>query len=182
MDTIAKFHVWLLNALKVCAMVVVFAVFVLILGDVFMSVFVAFNKRLQWFDPSISAWDGTHGYVEYGLLWFTMLSGPWLARQKGHVYIDAVTELLPPAIRQYTAKFAYIVAIVVCGFFTYYSWLLLEEAFLDEMIDERGVDMLQWTLYLPMPICFGLLTIEFLRFLLGYDDMYTKRVEAREGM
>ncbi len=163
-------------------MVVVFAVFVLILVDVFMSVFVAINKRLQWFDPGISAWDGTHGYVEYGLLWFTMLSGPWLARQKGHVYIDAVTELLSPSVQWYTAKFAYIVATIVCILFTYYSLLLLKEAYLDQMIDERGIDMLQWTLYAPMPICFGLLTIEFLRFLLGYDDMYTKRTDAREGM
>jgi len=182
LTAICRGYEWLLNALKVCAMVVVFGLFLLIMGDVIMSIFVALNKRLQWFDPAISAWDGTHGFVEYGMLWFTMLAAPWLARQKGHVYIDAVTELLSPSARKYTSKFAYIVAIIVCGFFTYFSWNLLSEAYVDELRDERGVEMLQWMLYLPMPVCFGLLTIEFLRFLLGFDDMYAKRTEAREGM
>jgi hypothetical protein len=33
-----------------------------------------------------------------------------------------------------------------------------------------------------MPIGFGLLAIEFLRYLLGFDDMYGKRTDVREGM
>ena len=163
-------------------MAVVFAVFLLIISDVIMSVFVAINRKLQWFDPTISSWDGTHGLVEYGLLWFTMLAAPWLARTKGHVFIDAVTEIMSPAIQNYTAKFAYTVALVVSLAFTYYSWLLLKEAIQDEMIDERGIDLMQWTLYFPMPICFALLSIEFLRYLLGFDDMYGRRVDVREGM
>lgn len=182
MGAISKAYESLLEALKVVAMAVVFIVFLLILADVIMSVFTTINKKLQWFDPSISAWDGTHGYVEYGMLWFTMLAAPWLARHKGHVYIDAVTELLSPSVRKFTSVFAYLVAIVVSAFFTYYSWTLLKEAYLDELIDERGVDMAQWLLYLPMPICFGLLTIEFIRFLLGFDDMFDKRLEERGGM
>lgn len=182
MGAISRAYDWLLNAMKVCAMAVVFAVFVLIISDVIMSLLGTLNKKLQWFDQTISSWDGTHGYVEYGLLWFTMLAGPWLARNKGHVYIDAVTELLAPSVRKFTSVFAYLVAIIVSAFFTYYSWLLLSEAYLDELIDERGVDMAQWLLYLPMPLCFGLLTVEFLRFLLGFDDMYDKRLEERGGM
>ena len=163
-------------------MIVVFGVFLLIITDVIMSVFVTINRKLQWFDPTISSWDGTHGFVEYGLLWFTMLAAPWLARTKGHVFIDAITELLSPGIQKYLAKFSYTVALLVSIAFTYYSWLLLKEAFQDQMMDERGIDIPQWTLYFPMPICFFLLSIEFLRYLLGFDDMYNKRTDAREGM
>jgi hypothetical protein len=179
---ITNVHDWILNALKVCSMIVIFGVFVLIVADVAVSVLVDINRVTNWFEPTLSAWDGTHGFVEYGMLWFTMLAAPWLARIKGHVFIDAVTEILSPEIRKYTAKIAYTVAFLGSVAFTYYSWLLLMEAIADEMIDERGVDMMLWTLYFPMPIGFGLLAIEFLRYLLGFDDMYGKRTDVREGM
>ena len=163
-------------------MIVIFGVFVLITIDVAMSVVVEINRKTEWFDPTLSAWDGTHGFVEYGLLWFTMLAAPWLARMKGHVFIDAVTEILSPNVQRYTAKIAYTVAFVGSAVFAYFSWQLLVEAYVDEMIDERGVDIMLWTLYFPMPFAFGMLAIEFLRYLLGFDDMYGRRTDVREGM
>ena len=49
-------------------------------------------------------------------------------------------------------------------------------------MDLRTVDMPQWVIYLPMPICFTLVAVEFTRFLLGFDDMYDKKVADREGV
>ena len=43
-------------------------------------------------------------------------------------------------------------------------------------------DFLLWTLYLPMPFSFGLIAIEVLRFLLGFDDMYGDLTDVKEGM
>lgn len=170
MEAISKAHMWLLNALKVCSGIVIFGVFVVIVADVGMTIL------------NLQPWDRTHGLVEYGLLWFTMLAAPWLARIKGHVFIDAVTQLLSSSIQRYTAKFAYLVAIIGSVTFAYFSVELFIEAYEIDMIDERGADFLLWTLLLPMPISFTLVAVEFIRFLLGFDDMYGKRTDLKESM
>ena len=99
MQALSKAHAWLLHALMVLSGIVVFAIFILIVVDVALNLL------------KIPAWQGTLGAVEYGMLWFTMLAAPWLARIKGHVFIDAITQLLNASIQRYTAKFAYLVAI-----------------------------------------------------------------------
>ncbi len=175
MERIAKAHMWLLNAMKVGSGLVIFAVFVVIAVDVALTIM---SKWGLGFFP----WDRTHGLVEYGLLWFTMLAAPWLARIKGHVFIDAMTQLLSPKVQKVTAKFAYLVALSGSAALTYYSIELLIESYLNEAVDDRGADFPQWTLYLPMPFGFGLVAIEFLRYLFGFDDMYGDRTEVRESM
>ncbi len=203
MRTVSRVHDWVLNALKLCSQAVIFGVFVLIVVDVGITILADINNWLlstefgtgswdmilvalkRWLVSAqfeIQPWDMTHGLVEYGLLWFTMLAAPWLARVKGHVFIDAVTELLSPAIQKVTAKFAYLVAFTGSVAFSYYSVLLLVEAIEDEMIDERGADMWQWTLYFPMPFAFALVAVEVLRYLFGIDDMYGRRTDVKEGM
>ena len=78
MQAIAKAHDWLINALKTISCAIVFAIFVLIVMDVLLPL------------VDIQPCEGTLGVVEYGLLWYTILAAPWLARIKGHVFIDAV--------------------------------------------------------------------------------------------
>ncbi len=175
MDTIAKAHLRLLHAMKAGSGLVIFAVFVVIVLDV------ALTLLAQWGLP-VAPWDRTHGLVEYGLLWFTMLAAPWLARIKGHVFVDAVTQIMPRSVQRVTAKIAYLVAIAGCLAFTYYAVLLLYESFVLVEIDDRGADFWLWTLYLPMPFGFSLMAIEFFRFLIGVDDMYGSRTDVKEGM
>ena len=170
MKVITTAHEWLLNTLKVLSCIVVFSIFVLIVVDVAATLF------------GFSPWDGTIGVVEYGMLWFAMLAAPWLARIKGHVFIDALTQLLRPAAKALVAKFAYSVAIIGSVGFCYFSVILFWETYETDQIDERGIELMQWWLYAPMPISFFLIAIEFLRFLLGYDDMYGSRTDVREGM
>ena len=50
------------------------------------------------------------------------------------------------------------------------------------MIDVRSIDMPQWILFGPMPVCFFFLTIEFIRYLIGIDDMYSQSLAEREGV
>ncbi len=149
---------------------IVLAIFVLIALDVILPL------------VGIQPWDGTLGVVEYGLLWFTILAAPWLARIKGHVFIDAVAEMLPPGAKKVTSKIAYLVAITGSLMLAYFSWLLMVEAFIDENIDERSIELMLWWLYAPMPICFALVAIEFIRYLVGIDDMYGSRTDVKEGM
>jgi C4-dicarboxylate transporter DctQ subunit len=129
----------------------------------------------------LKPWLYSSVLVEYGLLWFTMLAAPWLARNKAHVFIDAITQMLPPAVQQVLAKFVYLVCVVMSFVVCYYSSSLFITAVAEGQIDTRAVDMPLWALYAPIPPCFLLVGIEFLRFLLGFDSMYGSRSDVKEG-
>ena len=173
MDTIAKAHLRLLHAMKAGSELIIFAVFVVIVVDVGLTI------CAKWGLPVIP-WDRTHGLVEYGLLWFTMLAAPWLARIKGHVFIDAVTQLhAERSVQRYVLAKIRLSAwsIIGCIAMTFYSVQLLYRSHRQRIeIDDRGADFWLWSLYFPMPFGFsGWWRIEFLRFLIGVDDMYGSR-------
>ena len=170
MENIAKAHEWLINALKTISCIIVFTIFILIVMDVLLP-FVG-----------LQPWEGTLGVVEYGLLWFTVLAAPWLARIKGHVFIDAVAEMLSQEARKITSKIAYLIVIIGSLLLAYYSLELAIEAYVDEAIDERSIELELWWIYAPMPISFVLVAIEFIRFLVGIDDMFGSRTDVKEGM
>jgi TRAP-type C4-dicarboxylate transport system permease small subunit len=169
-QTLAKVHDGLINFLKIISGVIVMAIFILIVLDVLLPLI------------NVQPWEGTLGVVEYGLLWFTVLAAPWLARVKGHVFIDAVAELLPSGVKKVTSKIAYLIAITGSLMLAYYSYELLVESYLDDNIDERSIELMLWWIYAPMPISFLLVAIEFMRYLLGFDDMYGSRTDVKEGM
>ena len=173
MRRISAAYLRLLEILKALAGAVIFAVFLLIVSDVLIRLVGRFVGVKPWLYSSV--------LVEYGLLWFTMLSAPWLARNKIHVFIDAVTQLLPAAVQRVLAKFVYLGCVITCFTVTYYSIRLVINAVSEHQIDTRAVDMPLWTLLAPIPLCFLLVGIEFLRFLLGFDTMYSSRTEVRES-
>ena len=86
MALISRLYNQIIELFRILAGVVVFGIFLLIVSDVLLRIF------------SLPLWTYSSGVVEYGLLWFTMLAAPWLVRIKGHVFIDAVTQLLPGGI------------------------------------------------------------------------------------
>ena len=170
MQGIIKAYNSLLQGMAVLSGVLIFASFLMIVVDV--------SMRIVGLKPPLF----TVATVEYILLWFTMLAAPWLARIKGHVFIDAVTQFLPSSIKAVVAKIVHTICVVSCSIYAVHSYLLFDYAWERGLVDLRTVDMPQWIIYLPMPICFALVAIEFTRFLLGFDDMYDKRVADREGV
>ncbi len=174
MTKISAAYAWLLNALRALSGVVVFTIFVLIVVDV--------GIRMFGHYVGVQPWIYSSGVVEYGLLWFAMLAAPWLARIKGHVFIDAITQILPPGPQRIFAKLAYLICVCSSLVFCYFSLQLLIEAINSGEIDTRGEDMPLWTLLLPIPFCFFLVAIEFGRYLIGLDSMYGDRTDGRENV
>jgi TRAP-type C4-dicarboxylate transport system permease small subunit len=168
-DRIAAVYLQFIVLLKYLSGVVIVAVFVLIVSDVLIRT------------VGLKPWLYSSVLVEYGLLWFTMLAAPWLARNKAHVFIDAITQLLPAAAQRVLAKFVYLVCVCICLTIAYFSLRLLLDAIAHEEIDTRAADMPMWSLLAPIPLCFLLVAIEFLRFLLGFDSMYGSRSDVKEG-
>ncbi len=170
MQKLAAGYLRLINFFRVAAGVIIFVAFVLIVVDVFI--------RLIGWQP----WLYSSVLVEYGLLWFTMLAAPYLARVKAHVFIDAITRMLPRAAQRIAAKFAYLLCICATLVFAYFAMQLLIESIESEAVDIRAVDMPLWTLLLPIPFCFVLVAFEFVRFLVGIDSMYGDRTVVRENV
>ncbi len=169
MRRIATIHLYFLGLLKALSGAVIFGVFLLIVTDVLIRT------------VGLKPWIYSSVLVEYGLLWFTMLAAPWLARHKAHVFIDAITQILPAAVQRVLAKFVYLACAGVSLVVTYYSLRLAITAIAEGQIDVRAADMPLWTLFAPIPLCFLLVAIEFLRFLFGFDSMYGSRSDVKEG-
>ena len=169
MNRIADAYLQFLTLLKALAGVVIFCVFLVIVMDVLVRT------------AGLQTWQASSVIAEYGLLWFTMLAAPWLARNKAHVFIDAITQLLPAAVQQVLAKLVYLTCVVFSLVVFYYSLRLMIDSIAEDQIDVRAVDMPLWTLLAPIPLCFLLVAIEFLRFLLGFDSMYGSRTDVKES-
>ena len=149
------------TALAYFACAIVTCVFVMIVTDVSMR------------SLGISPPPFTLSVVEYSLLYFAMCCAPYLVRHKGHVTIEALVSVLPVVIRVILAKIVYFACVCVALLFAYYSLELFLEAWESQEPDVRGIDMPYWTLFLPMPLCFLLVALEFVRYLIGIDSYYS---------
>lgn len=170
MSAVVRGYNFILNGMAVLAGILIFASFVMIVVDVTM--------RITGLHPP----SFTIAVVEYILLWFAMLAAPWLLRIKGHVFIDAVKQFMPAAIQKVIAKTVYSICIVSSSIYCYHAAGLVYVTWTKDMIDVRSIDMPQWILFGPMPVCFFFVTIEFIRYLVGIDDMYSQSLAEREGV
>lgn len=110
--------------------------------------------------------------TEYALLYLTVLSAPWLLRQKGHVTIAGLRNLLAPRHRVVLEKLVYLLAIVVTLTLAYFGAVLTWESFQAGDLDIRSFEFPRWLVYFPMPLGFGLLAIEFARLLVRGESLY----------
>lgn len=160
MKALVRAYDWLIMALAWLAGAMTLAIFVLVVVDVTAREVVG------------SSLNYTVGTVEYALLYFTMFAAPYLVRTHGHVYIEALITRLPEPVRRVQEKLVYVICAVSCAVFAVVSTMLLVEKIETGVIDIRGVDFPGWLIVAPMPVCYGLVTLEFLRFLFGADSMY----------
>ena len=147
--------------LAFCAGAIVTCIFVMIVIDV--------SMRTMGFTPP----SFTLSVVEYALLYFAMCCAPYLVRNRGHVTIEALVSVMPHIVRRILAKIVYAVCIAVTLTFAYFSTELFLDFWESEVPDVRGIDMPYWLMYLPMPICFLLVALEFMRYLIGPLSYYS---------
>ena len=131
------------------------------------------NLRIQPF-----AWLFTS--AEYGLLYLTMLGAPWLVRENGHVHIELVTAKLPERPRQIVSRTVALLCTLVC---LVLAWKGLE-LFLTNIeradYDVRAYYFPRWILTISFPLSFGLMAIEFARFIFGREIMHTGEAGIHE--
>jgi C4-dicarboxylate transporter, DctQ subunit len=155
-----KWQLKFVNAFAVAAGVLIIVAILLVLVDVC-------TRSIGFKPPGF-----TVAAVEYILLYFVLLSAPYLVRNKGHVLTDMVFQRLPKKIRWWIEKLIYTLCIVISVIFMTVGGFLFYEALLLGYLDERSIDIPYWLLYFLFPPCFLLIALEFLRYLLGVDSLY----------
>ena len=78
------------------------------------------------------------------------LAGAWVQAQRGHVGIEAIAAILPPAVNRVRVVVVDIMTLAFCAFFAWKSWTLFHEAWVDKMTTSS-------TFAPPLTIPYGLM-------------------------
>ena len=104
-------------------------------------------------------------FTEYALLVVPCLGAPWLAREKGHIYVEIVLNSLPAGARRVMTWVIGVFCIVVCLTIAWYGLQVTIHDYLQAEKDVRSLDMPRWMLVIWIPLSFLMMALEFARFL-----------------
>jgi len=113
---------------------------------------------------------------EFFLLYITFLSMPWLVRRKGHVFVEFLRVALSERLKQVLARIVYAFCVVLC---LYLAWVATNSLILAVQrgtYEMRTFDIPKWVVFFPMVLAFGVSALEWLRYLLGFDDFYDRNL------
>ena len=100
---------------------------------------------------------------EYSLPLATFLAAPWLLYRNEHVRIDILLTALPGSAARQINRAADAVGLAVCLVFVWYGIKVIADSMrLGSMIIKTLV-IPEWWTFAPVPICFALLAVEFVR-------------------
>lgn len=117
---------------------------------------------------------------EYAILYMTMLGAPWLVREKGHVHIELVTAALPGPVRRIVSRVVAALCVVVSVVLAWKGAELFLGNITRNDLDVRAYYFPKWMLTIAFPLSFGLMAVEFSRFVFGTDLMHSGEAGIHE--
>jgi TRAP-type C4-dicarboxylate transport system permease small subunit len=100
---------------------------------------------------------------EYSLPLATFLAAPWLLYRNEHVRLDMLLGALPRTAARALDRLAELVGVAVSVVFVWYGLRVIADSrALGSMVFKTLV-FPEWWLFVPLPLCFALLGVEFLR-------------------
>jgi len=119
-------------------------------------------------------------FSEYGLLYIVMAASPWLVRLKGHVYIELLTAALPRTVAPGFSRLVTLLCVLICLVLVWYTGEATLKAYGRADFDMRSLDMPKWMLLVSMPVCFSLMALQFMRFVVGPQTLHTGEAGVHE--
>jgi TRAP-type C4-dicarboxylate transport system permease small subunit len=104
-------------------------------------------------------------FTEYALLVIPCMGAPWLAREKGHIYVEILLMSLPPRARARLTMLIGLICIAVCLVIAWYGFEVTIRNYVQNEKDVRSLDMPRWMVVGWIPVSFLMMAIEFARFL-----------------
>jgi len=119
-------------------------------------------------------------FAEFGLLYIVMGASPWLVRHRGHVFIEILTAAVPHFMKRPFSRFVAVLCVAICAVLTWYTWGATVKAYNFGDAEMRSLDMPKYLLLGAMPIGFGLMAIQFTRFVFGPQTLHTGEAGVHE--
>lgn len=104
-------------------------------------------------------------FTEYALLIVPCLGAPWLAREKGHIYVEILLMSMPARWRGRMTMLIGLACIAVCLAMAWYGFEVTWRDFVQNEKDVRSMDWPRWMVIGFIPLSFLMMAIEFARFL-----------------
>lgn len=111
--------------------------------------------------------------TEYSLFYLTLLGAPWLVRQRGHVHIELLTSVLPRPLLLLVSRLVALLCVVVCLVLAWKGLDLFLMNIARSDYDVRAFFVPKWILTIAFPVSFGLMAVEFSRFLFGPEILHS---------
>ena len=103
-------------------------------------------------------------FTEYALLIVPCMGAPWLAREKGHIYVEILLMSLPERTRARMTMLVGVICVAVCLVVAWFGFQVALSDFLQDEKDVRSMDMPRWLIVGWIPLSFLMMAIEFARF------------------
>ncbi|HEX7439418.1 MAG TPA: TRAP transporter small permease [Caldimonas sp.] len=143
----------LIDALALGASLLLLAMMLIICGDVLTR-----NVALPGL-PSGIAWSNEISELMlYGL---TLLAAPWLLREGRHIRVDIVLRVLPPKWAYGCEWISDVLGLGCCLWMVWYGSSATAQSAAGHALSIKTLVMPEWWFLAPLPVCFGLLAIEF---------------------
>ncbi|MEP3530007.1 MAG: TRAP transporter small permease [Sulfitobacter sp.] len=117
---------------------------------------------------------------EYAILYMTMLGAPWLVREKGHVHIELVTAALPDKMRRVVSRLVAVICVLTSAILAWKGAEMFLTNIARNDLDVRAYYFPKWILSIAFPVSFGLMAVEFSRFVFGDDLMHSGEAGIHE--
>lgn len=101
--------------------------------------------------------------TEMALPLATLLAAPWLLHRNQHVRLDILDARLSSGWRAALDRIVALVGLVVCAVIVWYAIAVIEDNISIGAMVMKSLVFPEWWLYVPVPLSFGLMTLEFAR-------------------
>ena len=120
-------------------------------------------------------------FTEYALLVIPCMGAPWLAREKGHIYVEILLMSLPARARARMTVLIGLICIAVCLVIAWYGFQVTWQDYVNSEKDVRSLDMPRWLVVGWIPLSFLMMAIEFARFLWRRENFLAPLAELAGG-
>ena len=122
------------------------------------SCVLTYSVLLRYFSPEPTDWQDE--FSVFLLIGVTFLSAAWVQSQRGHIGIEALAAILPPAVNRTRMFVVDMLSALFCAFFAWKSWTLCREAWVEGQTTSSSWGPPLWIPYSLMASGMTLLTIQ----------------------
>jgi len=100
---------------------------------------------------------------EYTLPFATFLAAPWILHRNQHVRLDVLLTALPAGTARWLERGVDAVGLVISLLLLWYGFTALADSFRQDSLVIKAMTFREWWLFVPLVLCFALLSVEFVR-------------------